>query len=534
MKTTRTWLGANWWWLLLLLLSLGVMWPRIASAQFGIADDGQSLSNAQKILVGSWSPADEAATGRFRPVYWLWFAAIYALVGPSPAMFFLSNWLVLALTAIGIAFLVSRGEGSHLQAFLAGTFFILSGPVIESFYTLSKSEPTQVLLLVLALLLAQQSARRRAGVRRVAFGLLTMLAVSLAIFAKETSLTLVAISGAWLGLDLLVRRSRYDRTSLIMLIACLLGAVVFLGARAFFVGGGIQQGAYAGRYAVSIPMLLSAAYRWGGWLIRDYAYLLVAFILIPIIRRIASFQSTKPYMIGAVLWITGWILIFLPWVFTVEYYMLPLAAGAGVLAGIVFGAALASPQVSRNAAWDSLVVIGLLLFLPTLGNNISNARLQLVVDRENAAMLDYVAGTAPRDERLYINLPPENAYIEHIAQHLVLRGRADILVASYDLLDPPAGSYEVAALTLKNQPLFFVRLGTYEQGADIRNTALRNIVGQDREPVFESESSFRQSDTNFVSVACILLDLNFCRSHVPLFDARPLQYGWQIYSTEEH
>jgi hypothetical protein len=150
---------------------------------------------------------------------------------------------------------------------------------------------------------------------------------------------------------------------------------------------------------------------------------------------------------------------------------------AAAFGGIVFGQQSNGPRAGM-LLWP-LACSVLVLFLPTAGNNISNARLQLAVDRENTAMLDYAAREIQHNDRLFVNLPSENAYIHHIDLHLALRDRADIQVAPLDLEHLPPGKYNVAALELEHQPLFFVRLGTYEQGAKKWNAAFLKRAGQE-------------------------------------------------------
>ena len=122
--------------LLILLISL----PRLFDAQFGFFDDAVTLITSHKILRGEWSPGDEALGGRFRPLYWLYYAFFYVLFGERPLYFFLGNIIVLILITLCIMKVVSYlSKKSHISV-IAGVLFVISGPVLENVYTLSKPE----------------------------------------------------------------------------------------------------------------------------------------------------------------------------------------------------------------------------------------------------------------------------------------------------------------------------------------------------------------------------------------------------------
>ncbi len=134
------------------LVGLLLMVPRLVSPQFGLFDDGTTILNARAIVAGTWNPGVEAVTGRYRPVYWLYYALIYRFAGERPFFFFLANAALLAVTIVGLIYLVRLAGGSRLHAWISGMFFAFSGPVVENYYTLSKSEALQVLFLVFSVI----------------------------------------------------------------------------------------------------------------------------------------------------------------------------------------------------------------------------------------------------------------------------------------------------------------------------------------------------------------------------------------------
>ena len=115
--------------------------PRLASPQFGLLDDGLTLQTGREVI-GRWSSTLHLIpeTGRFFPAYWLAYSAVFGIVGVRPLAFFTVNLLLLAGLLAVLARLVRLGGGTRLQAAIVAVLFAFSGPVVETFYTLSKAE----------------------------------------------------------------------------------------------------------------------------------------------------------------------------------------------------------------------------------------------------------------------------------------------------------------------------------------------------------------------------------------------------------
>jgi hypothetical protein len=526
----RAWLAENWWWLLPVLLGIVIMLPRLLSPQFGVEDDSISLRTAERALQSAWTPAEEAATGRFRPMYWLWFAGVYALAGPRPGAFFAANLLILMLTGLGLAILVRQNGGTKLQAGFAGGLFVLSGPVIESYYTTSKSEPAQTLWLVGALLAAHYASRAGSRGWLLLLAILSALCLELALLTKETTIVIAAISAAWLLLDLWLRRWGFNRVSLVLLGCSAVAVLIFFGLRGLFVPNSIAGGQYTGQYELLTALILAQMYRWGGWLIRDYPFLLFALLLLPFLLKGGFFRETNPLLVASLVWMLGWAVVFLPWIFMAEYYMLPFSLGASVLAGVIFGAAADRRRSDLPVLRAGLLGGAFILFLSTLANNASAARLQLTIDRENERMLEYVSHALGPGDVLAVAMAAGSPYIEHIGLHLAYRGLGSTSVMAFDPHSPPAGPYLAVAPHIKNEPLFFVRLGTFEEESHKWDAVLKSVIGSDTLPVFETETTYKQSNVNLVALVCPLVALEFCQSGTPLLDTRNFSYGWKAYT----
>ena len=244
---------------------------------------------------------------------------------------------------------------------------------------------------------------------------------------------------------------------LVFLGAQTAAALVFLLIRLVVTGSMAMQKintSYAANFDLSIGKLVTSFVKWGGWVLHEFPYLLVIvlFLLAWAIFRgetHGSFFERFPQptlLVGAGIWMAAWFLFYLPWRFTVAYYLLPFAIGSSIVCGVVVGEAIQSLSrgatapvkilshknlslAGRTATWFGLFIV-LLLFLGSLVNNATNARLQLAVDDANAAMLRYVAIHAPPESRVLLNLSPQSEYSVEIGQHLrLIYLRPDLQVA---------------------------------------------------------------------------------------------------------
>ena len=318
------------------------MLPRLLSPQFGLFDDGRSLTTAQKITHGVWDMSVDDFDGRFRPLYWLFFALPYALFGDKPLGFFALNLVVFALTTAGTMGLVRLIGGSRLQAWASAMLFAFSGPVIENYYTLSKGEGLQLGMLCASLLLVilAGSEHRKPSPNRwlqVILILLTAGAVLLANLSKETSLVVLPISAAWLIGGWVWRKLTHDQRDLVTeaayFAASLLGSLAFVAWRAVVVGKSLTVGSYVNNYEFSVARIVGSASWWRHWWVKDFAYLapLLLFLLIGLIAKKHPAQGRL--LLYAAIWCGGWAVVFFPWIFTVEYYMLALGWGVALIGG---------------------------------------------------------------------------------------------------------------------------------------------------------------------------------------------------------
>ena len=242
--------------------------------------------------------------------------------------------------------------------------------------------------------------------------------------------------------------------------------------------------------------------------------------------------------------VVGWAVIYLPWFFMNEYYMLPFAAGMAIFTAALLEisrAALADLTTGlRRWAITCLVAAGI-LFGMTLFNNASNAGIQLVVDAANAKMLKNVVNFAPQNSFVMLNIQYYNEYCSQIPIYInSILGRPDIQVEMFQS-QPPRSAQEgvigrnlVITPMVANQPILTVRMGVVEPTQQIWNSILENyLILEDWQMVSSSEYKIPLVIFDFSRVFCPFLNgKNFCETQAPLLDTRRFSYGWRIFSLD--
>ena len=472
--------------------------PRLVSAEFGLFDDPAAIRYSQGIANGDWSVlSNDADSGRFRPLYWLQYALTYLLVGRQPFWFYIVNSLVFVTLTGELIWLVRRLGGSQRQGWITGALFVLAGPVIENVYTLMKPELLQFALILGAILpFAGPATAPVMPRRRALFAILSAVLLLLATMAKETTLLLVPISLTWLVLawfssSPVAKKAEQARWGPFF-AASLVASATYFGVRGQFLEVSLTGGTYSGNFEWNLARYGDSAIRWSGWLVRDFAWLAPLF-LVPFLDFINRRLQHRRLLVGAAIWTAAWILIYLPWEFTVEYYMLPVAIGVSIIGGNALETTVTRIREKRRPAfaWLSLGLASI-LWLTTLPNNYSNARQQLAVDASNARMLEYLAAQEADVLDVIVNIQQENEYVYEI--RTFLQDVRDLNETSVEIFNPGEGLSAtpllVASPFVYQQPLLAVRMGVVENTQIEWNRSLAAALGSQAEAVFEWEESF--------------------------------------------
>lgn len=526
-----------------IFLAILIMLPRLLSPQFGLLDDGRVLVTADQIAHGVWDMSIDEFEGRFRPMYWIPFTITYMLFGATPIWFFIGNTLTLIVTTAGLIFLVHCLSSNKFLSWATGLLFVLSGPVIETFFTLSKGEPSQGMFMVLSLVVLAPYLRIRGRSKRVGLVVLSSFLLLLAHFSKETSLVVLAISPVWYLASRFQPHAKIDQQDLALRMAYLFSSVISVAVyfilRSYFVPGHITAGSYTGRFHFDAGQLLASLIRWLGWLIRDYFYLLPLLFVVLLAFSVFRRLSYGKLLFESLVWMMAWVGLFLPWYFMSEYYMFPFTLGAAV-----FGATLLETTVgyvrksSSWRGWITRVLMGLaiLLLVTTQVNNISNGRIQLTVDKANAELLDFLR-IIPPGSVVWVNLQDPSEYYYKLLDYLnTFWGRSDLVILPFSFHETNVpGNYYIIAPYIVNQPLLAVRLGVVERTQNKWNDSLLPYFEQypGWQQIARFEYHFRLSGVDFPRLFCPLIRTrSFCATPAPFIDTRIFTYGWRVYKLE--
>jgi hypothetical protein len=505
-----------------------VMLPRLASPQFGLLDDGLTLQTGREVH-GQWASVLRLIpeTGRFNPAYWLVYSGIWSLVGSRPLAFFTVNLLLFAGLLAMLMRLVRASEGTSAAAPIAAIVFALSGPAVETFYTLSKAEPLQATWMGVSLLASAASAREvRWSLGRAGWLALAAVTALLAYATKETSVMLIPIALGWLVFEWRAH-PRHDggvRFAVSCVAVTMLAAVVFVALRWQHVALALGEGTYTRAYA--LDSVGAALFRIAAWLLRDFAWLLPVLAL-----GVLGAGGRRRPIVYACIWMVGWVLVYLPWPATFEYYLLPFALGAALLAGTVLAHAWA---LRSRLAW-SLLWTSALLWCVTLVNASADARVQLAVDRANADLVDFVA-TLPRDSHVVLNMTPTNEYHFELPMHLAeISERRDIIfLEPHEPWQSAGPGAFVVTPEMANQPGPTVRIALHEAGVRHDNATLRTILSDGAEVVYRTSQRVGLVEVGLQRLLCPLgvgriYDPAYCPRGREVIFHRTFVYGWQVH-----
>lgn len=520
------------------------MVPRLLSSQFGLLDDGMTVSVARQIG-DEWTTAFRVTkdTGRYFPVYWLFHSLVYLVAGARAFWFFAANTLVFTAITLGLMWLVVLLGGSRIQAGAAGFVFALSGVAIGTAYTLSKAEPVQLLWIVASLLLICRSATARRLWSRAAWVVAASGALLLAYSTKETALVMVPISLGWAIAGRRLPRSAgaalWPRAA--YFAGSVAATVAFVSLRYAFGPAAISQGTYTKSYQLQWSIIGPSVVEWGAWLARDFVYIAPLLALLIVVGPSSVSPGQRRLMVDAVIWMIGWVAVFLPWSSVVEYYLLPFALGAAILGGVLGGHLLAALKTSttRGGRWGIAAGLGLAgaLWLLTMINGLTAARVQLAVDAANADLLDMLAGIPPNSTVL-VGLPAPNEYAFEIWLHLTeFKGRPDIRVLYAEeplaIAPEPIAPLYFLVPWMRNLPLPAPRVAVSATEAAVMNAVVGNWTGRNLDRVFQAGRRVRVVDIGLQQLVCGVAGgrpgSSICGGGRPLVYRQTFSYGWSAY-----
>ncbi len=519
--------------------------PRLRWPAFGMFDDAVTLRTARALVQGKWGMWDMAA-GRFRPLYWAFWALLEALFGEGPLWWFLAQGALLLGSVLALVILARRLGAGPLAGALTGVLFTLAPATVESFYTLSKGEPLQVFFLLMALLVALPAApalRGNASAWRV-LGVASLVLLSIA--SKESGIAIVPLAVLFYLVAIATADEARRRNWRDLALGALLGGGLYLAARALAFGGSpLAGGGYASAYLGSGPAVWAQrAMTWAARVLHDMPYLLLAGPVLAVAvvrgRGQARLRGVRWLLMGTA-WLALWVAVLLPVRFVVGYYLLPFALAASLAGGLaleVLYKAVVAPyarlSLGRRLALGGVALILGLMMTAGAVNALSDGRIQLAVDGVNQAFLTRLRKTAPQGGSLWLNIRSESEYAYEFRLHMqLLQARSDLSVQQLDA--DSLASVQDGLLILpyiENQPAMTVRLGFDEPSQRRWNDAARRALLDGREPLARElvELKLLRVELPFLACQWVPHRTTYCQQAQSFLDRRIFTYGWEVYA----
>ena len=519
------------------------MLPRLLSPQFGLLDDGAMLREVVDIAQGNFSMANDIQAGRFRPLYWLYFTIIYVLAGANPFWFFFGQLILFMSILLLIQSIMRKMQANEWEILLTSSLFIFSVPIIENFYTLSKSEPLQLTFLLLSIF-SFEGMKKASGTKErwfyISLSFLSILAASL---TKETTVIMAPLTILWTGVIMFqrhtVNKSKYKAYLLFTCSVCL-AIILSLLIQRLWSGPIIIGGSYTSRYSFSLIETFRKSARWLT-LFAFYFHFLLPLSLVYltiIIKKGFKFFQRKSHLSFWLIWVFLWFIFLIPWEFAEIYYLLPFSLGITILIGLSLKSVVAFLGVIKTPAKITLLItllVSILLFLTTLTHYRTHAKAQVIFDYVNYQMLDKTHKLIPSQGYFFTGMDANNEYVRNIYFLLTnVYQRNDIL---YDytslLLLETLHEYSNAIIIfpfIETQPRLLLRAGVEEEFTMWWSNKQIETLEPHLTLIEKQRQDFRLLNINLPVILCpIIGEIGYCTTPDPLFDTRIFSFGWDIY-----
>jgi hypothetical protein len=249
--------------------------------------------------------------------------------------------------------------------------------------------------------------------------------------------------------------------------------------------------------------------------------------------------ASRKLALASLVWMFGWFVIYLPWDRALDYYLLPFALGYSVFCGAVIGALPSLWQGLRTPfkiiAASLVSLFGLLIFMGT-ATDASNARVQLMMDRQDMQLLNYLARNPAPGADIGVNFNQNATFFTHVPLLMsILGNRGDISFIPFQFqnnLSENKKPYLLIMPIVKNQPLVKVR--GYGEGQTLVNKSLEAFI-KNIKPAYETSEKARLLTYNPLILLCpFTRQLPFysiyCNKPASLLvDSRDYIFGWQVY-----
>ena len=517
------------------------MLPRLRSAYFGLLDDAVTLYNAPpfwndpiKILYHT------EASGRFFPSYLAFYTIAYQFAGRIAGRWYLVMLTLLAVNSVLIYQYVHQRGAQKPVAFLSALFFILSAPVFESYYTISKTEPQMLVWILAAMNLGIYFTRVSRPLPKVLIFTGMIFFFLLSFTTKETAIIMIPVCFGWLVISLIYRKNRLSANiksrGILFLSSMIAGVVLFILRELFIPFEMLGTGSYSSLYTLDLVNISNQALRWLGRIVRDYIFL---FPLLSILFKRSIRQSVQIDLLAeSVIWMIGWVAILLPWRVLDLYHTLPFSFGAATLSAIVVWAAIqevVKPDSQRKIYAWGVLMSSFGLGIMVLVNNWMIGQIQITYDRQNWLLIEFLSDL-PQGSQIFINIP-NTEYVYETRLYLnQIMGRPDLGVNVMDY-QPPAGNgaaqFYVVLPIFKNDLHPAVRTSINALDVQIWNTCFEDFQSEHAAQIYRQVEERQRVDFGFNRLLPKLRigDLLSIGENIsyPFFWNKKLRYGWSVY-----
>jgi len=293
-------------------------------------------------------------------------------------------------------------------------------------------------------------------------------------------------------------------------------------------------------------------------LARDYGFLIVLLLMLTLLviwRRSVFTEGKLNWLIAAAaIWAAGWLAVLLPWSNSLqEYYLLPASLGLCALGGI--GSELLwrvvntrhTDTAARVTFFAALVCgVGAVGFVACgLVNFGSNGRLQITIDRQNMAMIDSLARSAPVGSTVLFNLREPNEYVFEAGLFLgLVEQRTDLRVGylSTRTLGQLAGTTLVVMMRSDTPSVQTVRMAGGGPSQDIWNSSVLTLIGPAAARIYHGAEVISPVWVNTNQWLCWAASALHIKDNWQVsgklcpdrasFQSETIEYGWDIYAIQ--
>ncbi|MCK5474890.1 MAG: hypothetical protein KAI53_05790, partial [Candidatus Aenigmarchaeota archaeon] len=356
--------------------------PNITPAYFGLLDDGQTINISQKILSSfDMDLMGGGDSGRFVPIYWLHHILLYIFFGINPLFYYLLHAICLSIVLFMIYKITHLLTEKRKISILASLLYLLSLPIVESYYTLGKPETQQALYLVFMLYFFLKidkylAKNKHAPIPRKLF-IITLIPLFLLYFTKETSYALLPFSFFWMLFVWWTEKSRKTQRSktAALFFASNITAILLHQILKTLAGvASISAGGYSSMYNIGSPKALFVGFgKWLTILIADnIAFLIlttmIAFIILKKIKETGIKNTTlkrdEQMLVFFALFATFLTAVMIPWAILMDRYFLPGMIGTSIFVALFLNYAIKNKKTVLVKLTAIVIILNLVLTLP--------------------------------------------------------------------------------------------------------------------------------------------------------------------------